>query len=139
MTSPDRLVVDSSAVMACCLGETGYEKLEKLLTGHAQLLMSAPTRLELGIVSLNRNIQRQVDEAIASYQILVEPFTHVQAELAIQAFTKYGKGRHPAALNFGDCCAYALAKALNLPLLYKGNDFVQTDIASALASAPTAS
>lgn len=133
MASPGRLVVDSSAVMACCLGEIGYEKLEKLLTGRTQLLMSAPTRLELGIVSLNRRIQMRVDEAVQSYQILVEPFTHAHAELAITAFTTYGKGRHPAALNFGDCCAYALAKSLNLPLLYKGSYFAQTDIASALA------
>ncbi len=133
MVSPGRLVVDSSAVMACCLGETGYEELEKLLTGRRQLLMSAPTRLELGIVSLNRKIQLRVDEALQAYQILVEPFTQAHAELATMAFTKYGKGRHPAALNFGDCCAYALAKSLNLPLLYKGNDFAQTDIASALA------
>lgn len=133
MASPDRLVVDSSVVMACCLGETGYEKLESVLTGHTQLLMSAPTRLELGIVALNRKIQFRVDEALQSYQILVEPFTHAHAELAITAFSKYGKGRHPAALNFGDCCAYALAKSLNLPLLYKGHDFAQTDIASALA------
>lgn len=133
MASPDRLVVHSSVVMACCLGETGYEKLESVLTGHTQLLMSAPTRLELGIVALNRKIQLRVDEALQSYQILVEPFTHAHAELAITAFSKYGKGRHPAALNFGDCCAYALAKSLNLPLLYKGHDFAQTDIASALA------
>jgi ribonuclease VapC len=133
MASPDRLVVDSSVVMACCLGETGYEKLESVLTGHAQLLMSAPTRLELGIVALNRKIKLRVDEALQSYQILIEPFTHAHAELAITAFSKYGKGRHPAALNFGDCCAYALAKSLNLPLLYRGNHFAQTDIASALA------
>ena len=132
-TSLDRLVVDSSAVMACCLGEVGYEKLEALLTSGAQLVMSAPTRLELGIVALNRNIQTRVDEALQTYQIQIEPFTQAYAELAITAFTLYGKGRHPAALNFGDCCAYALAKSMNLPLLYKGNDFAQTDIASALA------
>ena len=131
--SLDRLVVDSSAVMACCLGEVGYEKLEAMLTSSAQLMMSAPTRLELGIVALNRNIQTRVDEALQTYQIHVETFTEAHATLAIAAFTQYGKGRHPAALNFGDCCAYALAKSKNLPLLYKGNDFAQTDIVSALA------
>ena len=131
--SLDRLVVDSSAVMACCLGEVGYEKLEAMLTSSAQLMMSAPTRLELGIVALNRNIQTRVDEALQTYQIHVEPFTQAHATLAIAAFTQYGKGRHPAALNFGDCCAYALAKSKNLPLLYRGNDFAQTDIVSALA------
>ena len=129
----DRLVVDTSAVLACCLGEAGYERFESVLTRGAQLVMSAPTRLELGMVALNRNIQARVDEALQTYQIQIEPFTPSQATLALAAFTQYGKGRHPAALNFGDCCAYALAKSLNLPLLYKGNDFAQTDIASALA------
>ena len=119
--------------MACCLGEVGYEKLEALLTSSAQPVMSAPTRLELGIVALNRDIQTRVDEALQTYQIQIEPFTQAHATLAIAAFTRYGKGRHPAALNFGDCCAYALAKSMNLPLLYTGNDFAQTDIASALA------
>jgi ribonuclease VapC len=134
LTTPlDRLVVDASAVMACCLGEAGYEDLEAVLTSSAQLVMSAPTRLELGIVSLHKNIQLRVDQSIQTYQIQIEPFTPAHATLAIAAFAQYGKGRHSAALNFGDCCAYALAKSLNLPLLYKGNDFAQTDIASALA------
>ena len=129
----DRLVVDTSAVLACCLGEAGYEQFESVLTRGTQLVMSAPTRLELGMVALNRNIQARVDEALQTYQIQIEPFTQAQATLALAAFTQYGKGRHPAALNFGDCCAYALAKSMKLPLLYKGNDFAQTDIASALA------
>ena len=119
--------------MACCLGEVGYERLEAVLTSGAQLVMSAPTRLELGIVSLHKNIQNRVDQSIQTYQIQIEPFTQAHATLAIAAFAQYGKGRHPAALNFGDCCAYALAKSMNLPLLYTGNDFAQTDIASALA------
>jgi ribonuclease VapC len=129
----DRVVVDTSAILACCLGEAGYEQFESVLTSGVQLMMGAPNRLELGIVALNRNIQTSVEEALLTYQIQVEPFTASQATLAIAAFIQYGKGRHPAALNFGDCCAYALAKSMNLPLLYKGNDFAQTDIASALA------
>ena len=133
MTSLDRLVVESSVFLACCLGENRRERLESVLIGRTQLLMSSPTRLEIGIVALNRKIQLKVDEALQSYQILVEPFTYAHTGMAITAFTKYGKGRHPATLNFIDCCAYALTKPLNLPLLYKGNDFAQTDIASALA------
>ena len=129
----DRLVVDTSAVLACCLGVADYEQFESVLTRGAQLVMSAPTRLELGMVALNRNIQARVDEALQTYQFQIEPFTPSQATLALAAFTQYGKGRHPAALNFGNCCAYALAKSRSLPLLYKGNDFAQTDIASALA------
>ena len=126
-------MVDTSAVLACCLGEAGYEQFESVLISGTQLVMSAPNRLELGIVALNRNIEVRVKEALLTYQIQVEPFTPSQATLAIAAFTQYGKGRHPAALNFGDCCAYALAKSMKLPLLYKGDDFAQTDIASAVA------
>ena len=130
-------MVDTSVVLACCLGEPGYERLEAILTGSTQLLMSAPTRLELGLVALQRTIEIKVEQALQTYQIQIEPFTEEHALLAVAACKRYGKGRHPAALNFGDCCAYALAKSLNLPLLYKGNDFAQTDIASALAEAKT--
>ena len=130
---PDRLVVDTSAIIACCLGEPGYEKLESMLTSGAHLLMSAPTRLELGIVAMQRNIEARVVQALQTYQVQIEAFTEAHSLVALKACARYGKGRHPAALNFGDCCAYALAKSLNLPLLYKGNDFAQTDVASALA------
>ena len=125
--------MDTSAVIACCLGEPGYEKLESMLTSGAHLLMSSPTRLELGIVAMQRNIEARVVQALQTYQVQIEAFTEAHSLVALVACGRYGKGRHPAALNFGDCCAYALAKSLNLPLLYKGNDFAQTDIASALA------
>lgn len=70
---------------------------------------------------------------IARSQITITPFTESLAELAAQAFLKFGKGcGHPAQLNFGDCMAYALAKSLDAPLLYKGDDFAKTDIRSAL-------
>ena len=126
-------MVDTSAVLACCLGEAGFEQFESILTSSLKPMMSAASRLELGIVAMNRHIQPRVDEAHQTYQIQIEPYTQAQAEMAKAAFAQYGKGRHPAALNFGDCCAYALAKSMNLPLLYKGNDFAQTDITSALA------
>jgi ribonuclease VapC len=126
------MVVDSSAVLACCLGEPGYQAFEKVLTQGLTLYMSAPTRLEVSVVAMMRNMQAKVDFSIQNYQIQIEPFTESQAHIAIAAYRQYGKGRHPAALNFGDCCAYALAKSLELPLLYKGKDFAQTDITSAL-------
>ena len=132
-TQLNRLVVNASAVMASCLGKAGFEKLEAILTSNVQMLMSAPTWLELGVVAANRNIQQTVNETLVAYQTRIEPFTHDQAIFAIDAFTQHVKGRYSAELNFVDCCAYALAKSLNLPLLYKGNDFAQTDIASALA------
>jgi ribonuclease VapC len=71
---------------------------------------------------------RDLDLLIAKAQVSLTPVDEEQANLARRAFQKYGKGRHPAGLNFGDCFSYALARALDEPLLFKGNDFPQTDI-----------
>ncbi len=73
-----------------------------------------------------------LDALLIRAKIAVVPFDAEQAGFARAAFLKYGKGRHPAALNFGDCAAYALAKSRDIPLLYKGADFTKTDIVSAL-------
>jgi ribonuclease VapC len=75
---------------------------------------------------------RLLDALIGRAKIEIVPFDAGQAAIARAAFLKYGKGRHTAALNFGDCAAYALAKSRNIPLLYKGADFAKTDIVSAL-------
>ncbi len=69
-----------------------------------------------------------VDDFLADYQIAIIPFDEALADLAFEAYRRYGKGRHPARLNMGDCAAYALAKARGWPLLYKGEDFTQTDV-----------
>ena len=71
---------------------------------------------------------RDLDLFIAKAQVSLIPVDEEQADLARRGFRKYGKGRHPAGLNFGDCCCYALSKALEAPLLFKGNDFSQTDV-----------
>jgi ribonuclease VapC len=71
---------------------------------------------------------RDLDLLIAKAQISLAPVDEDQAQLARQGFQKYGKGRHPVGLNFGDCFSYALARALDEPLLFKGNDFSQTDV-----------
>lgn len=75
---------------------------------------------------------RDLDELIEALGIKVVEFGAHHVEAAREGFRRFGKGRHRAALNFGDCCAYALAKTLNVPLLFKGDDFTQTDIKSAL-------
>lgn len=100
--------------------------------------MSAATLLEASIV-LNgtrfamRDGDEWLDALIAREDIRIEPVTEIQARVARAAFREYGKGMgHPAGLNFGDCFAYALAKSLDIPLLYKGDDFSKTDIVSAL-------
>ncbi len=70
----------------------------------------------------------ELERLRAKYSIEIVPFNAEMATIALQAFRQYGKGRHPARLNYGDCMAYALAKHIGQPLLYKGNDFAQTDI-----------
>ncbi len=97
--------------------------------------MAAPTKLELTMVAVSQKDimgERVVNMLIKQYGIEIIDWTDDMANLAIEAFLKFGKGRHPASLNFGDCVTYALAKSLDVPLLYKGNDFTKTDIRSAL-------
>ena len=93
--------------------------------------MSAASLLEAAIVIGLRYGQegdQDLDNFVQEAQIEVYPVTEAQITIARQAFRRYGKGKHPAKLNFGDCFAYALARTLNEPLLFKGNDFSQTDI-----------
>lgn len=98
--------------------------------------MSAATYLEVAIVadsSRNAVDGRRLDTIVREARVMIEAVTETQAIIARQAYRDYGKGSgHPASLNFGDCFAYALAKDLNEPLLYKGDDFGHTDIRSAL-------
>ena len=100
------------------------------------LTMSAGTLQELGIVVLHKRGPKRLPELfdlIEAIGIDIAPVSEQSARDAIDAYSRFGKGtRHPAQLNFGDCFAYALAKALDEPLLYKGDDFAQTDIRSAL-------
>ncbi len=96
--------------------------------------MSVANFLELSMVvehQLGPDASRQVDSFFRRAGIALEPVTLDQGYLARQAFLDFGKGRHPAGLNFGDCFAYALARITNEPLLYKGEDFAQTDLSSA--------
>lgn len=105
-----------------------------VLTSHSRSI-SAATLLEASMVFEGRVGHRgaaELDQLIASLGIAVIPFTQSQAALAREAFRRFGKGRHPARLNFGDCIAYALAKERGEPLLFKGDDFSQTDIEAAI-------
>jgi ribonuclease VapC len=97
--------------------------------------MSAVNFVEAGIVvdaQTKDKGSRQFDALIRRAGIAIEPLTEEQAHIARQAYADFGKGRHAAGLNFGDCFAYALAKATGEPLLFKGKDFKKTDIVSAL-------
>jgi ribonuclease VapC len=129
------MIVDSSAVVAIVADEPEATELRLALTSGANR-MSAATVLESSIVlDRRRKVQfaRLLDDLIDVYRIEVVPFTGEQAAIARRAYRDYGKGSgHPAQLNFGDCFAYALAADTGEPLLYKGDDFVHTDIRSAL-------
>ena len=130
------MVVDRSAVTAVIFGEPDAEMfLSVMLANAGDLQMSAGTAVEVGIVVE----ARQGAEATKDLAILVDrlgiatvPVDQVQVDAAVAAWRRFGKGRHPAGLNLGDCFSYALAKLTAAPLLFKGRDFGQTDIASGL-------
>lgn len=126
------LVLDTSCLVAIIATELESEAFKACISQATNLHLSAVSRVELGMVVKQRNLDQQLLEVLAGLQVKIVAFDDSQAQLAIAAFTQFGKGRHKAGLNFGDCCAYALAKSLKLPLLFKGNDFAQTDITSAL-------
>ena len=129
------MVVDSSALMAILLAEAEERAFRGAIRTAANRLMSGPTRVECGIVALARRGDtglEQMQALIEQIQLEVVPLSSEHTRLAIEAFRRFGKGRHPAGLNFGDCFSYALAKATGEPLLFKGADFSQTDIKPAL-------
>jgi ribonuclease VapC len=130
------VIVDSSALVAILRDEPEAEAFAQALDTAAGCLMSAASFLETAIVvdrSRSAIPGRRLDELIRELEIVIEPVTEDQAHLARQAYRDYGRGSgHPARLNFGDCFAYALARATGEPLLFKGDDFRHTDIASAL-------
>jgi ribonuclease VapC len=128
------VVVDTSALVACALGEPDFEVYASLLIDAESPLISAPNWLEFQIVMANRKnlAPEKAERWLEAYDMRVIAFTSEMSKAAGRAHQRFGKGRHPAALNFGDCCAYATAKLLNLPLLFKGNDFSQTDVQAAV-------
>ncbi len=132
LPTPPDCVVDTSAIVAICFEESGFEIYRSHLAACETVYMSAPSRLELGIVSSQRTVAHLAKQVLDTYEIQTIAFDEPMAIAAIEAFDRFGKGRHKASLNFGDCCSYALAKTRGIPLLYKGADFSLTDIASAL-------
>jgi ribonuclease VapC len=129
------MVVDSSAVVAVLRREGLWERLRDALLSAGYCVMSSATLVEAGMVMegrLGRAGARDLDRLVAGIPIEIVPFDAAQATLAREAFRRFGKGRHPAGLNFGDCLAYALARHLAEPLLFTGNDFARTDIEAAL-------
>lgn len=125
------MVLDTSAILAILFGEPEKEVIAELISQDPTHLLSAGTALELMIVIEARKGPsggRELDLLLHRAKIDIVPFDAEQAEIARSAWRQYGKGNHTAGLNFGDCFAYALAKTSGEPLLFKGNDFNQTDI-----------
>lgn len=130
------MIVDSSAVLAILSDESDGGQLAEALGSVESPTMSAGTFLECSIVidgCRDPLFSREFDEFMNRFEIEVVPVDVDQARVAREAYRDYGRGSgHPAKLNFGDCFAYALASVTDEPLLYKGDDFVHTDIRSAL-------
>lgn len=130
------MIVETSALVAIMFAESDAEIYANAMAASSTNRMSAASYLESSVVAdraRNPTISRHLDEIIRNNAISIESFTAEQAIIARQAYRDFGKGSgHPAGLNFGDCFAYALAKDLDEPLLYKGDDFGHTDVRSAL-------
>jgi ribonuclease VapC len=129
------MILDSSPLVAILAGEPDAELYIQAISRAPRCRISAGNFIELSIVVESQfpvEVLRQCDALFRRVGIVIEPVTVEHAHLARQAFHDFGKGRHPAGLNFGDCFAYALARHTGEPLLFKGNDFSQTDIVSAL-------
>ena len=135
------MVIDSSAIIALLLNEANAADIARAIEASSQCLLSAANLPEASIVIESRKGEaggRELDLLIYRAAIEIVAVDQDQAELARIAWRRFGKGRHPAGLNYGDCFAYALARTRQLPLLFQGDDFPRTDIdAVPLLSAPT--
>ncbi|MFN0103693.1 MAG: type II toxin-antitoxin system VapC family toxin [Bryobacteraceae bacterium] len=127
----DTVVLDSSIVFAILLQEADFEQYVGILNDTRELVIGAPTLAEVGIVLQRREGQAGIIALLALIQrwrVRVIEFTQLHAMEAIEAYSRFGKGHHPARLNLGDCNSYATAKVAGAALLYKGNDFALTDL-----------
>lgn len=129
------MIIDTSAIVAVLSAESDAPLYAEAIAGAAAPVISAGTYLECGIVvnSLGRaGLGLALDGFLEQLQIAIQPVTREHAVLARAAYREFGKGNHPARLNFGDCFSYALAVHTGQPLLWKGDDFTHTGIPSAL-------
>jgi ribonuclease VapC len=129
------IVLDSSAVVAIFKKEPELEAFQEKIRDANRVFLSAVSYLEISMVlagSVFAGALEELDAFLREWKVEVLPFDEAQAKIARKAFMKYGKGLHPAGLNFGDCAAYALAASNGAPLLFKGDDFSKTDIVLAV-------
>lgn len=125
------MILDSSALVAVLLREPGWQALLGRIAADEAAAVGAPTLAEAGLVltaRLGRDARRLLSAFVREAGITVLPFVEEHARVAVEAYARYGKGRHPAALNFGDCLTYAVARLSGQPLLCVGADFPRTDL-----------
>lgn len=127
------IVVDTSALIAILKNEPSAADCQTILLNSDLSRISAATLTEARIVCLRQNRHDDFESLFKAANLNVADLTPSRAERSAAAYARWGKGFHPAALNFGDCFSYALADELDCPLLFIGNDFARTDIRSALA------
>jgi len=125
-----KLVVDTSAIVACMTGEPEVDLFAGLLELADTCVLTSLNLLELRLViTFSKGMPVEtIDDFLSDYRIDIVPFDEALSDLAFEAYRRFGKSRHPAKLNMGDCAAYALAKSRGWPLLFKGEDFSQTDV-----------
>ena len=125
------MVVDTSALVAILFAESTAERLMEAILAAPRPIVSAASLVEVGIVAIARRgaaSERELNSLLRQLRLQIIPVTADHAERALGAFRRFGKGRHPAGLNYGDCFSYALASITGEPLLFVGDDFARTDL-----------
>ncbi|HMB55203.1 MAG TPA: type II toxin-antitoxin system VapC family toxin [Thermoanaerobaculia bacterium] len=125
------MILDSSAIVAVLLDEPGAEGLIETMLDAEALGVGAPTLCETGMVLTSRvgpESRGMLERFLQEFEVVEVPFGSEHWREAVEAFRRYGRGRHPAGLNFGDCLSYATARLSGRPLLFVGEDFPQTDV-----------
>jgi ribonuclease VapC len=126
------MIVDTSALIAILRKEQGYQSFIETLLKAERVRLSAATLLESRMVAKRDNGLAELAELLATLDAEIIAVDQAQSDVAFEGFLRYGKGQHPAGLNFGDCFSYALAKVYNEKLLFQGDDFPRTDIDAAI-------
>lgn len=130
------MILDSSAILSVLFEEVGQDRLVDAMGDADVLAIGAPTLLETGMVAVgvfDLHGRALVSQFLERWGVVVVPFDARHWQAAADAFIRFGKGRHPAGLNYGDCMTYATARVAGQPLLFVGEDFARTDVAAALA------
>jgi ribonuclease VapC len=131
------IAIDTSAILAILYREPEYDEFVDIMIENDRCFLSAVSYFEASLVLVGRGVPEvvaELDAFVGRTNVEVVPFDYELATRAREAFLRFGRGRHPASLNLGDCVSYALAQTRELPLLYKGEDFVRTDVIKAALS-----